>query len=53
MTTSEDGVPGEARDRLERIMIEIVGIASRPEIGPDARTELMQLADQISLLLEG
>lgn len=53
MSTSEDGVPGEARERLEWIMIGLVGIASRPKIGPDARSELTQLADQICLLLEG
>jgi len=51
MSTSGIGLPVEARERLERIVIELVGIAARPEIGPGQRNELMQLADQISLLL--
>jgi hypothetical protein len=52
MSTSGNGVPVEACERLERIVIELAGIAARPEIGPDLRNELMQLAHQISLLLE-
>lgn len=52
MSTSENGLPVEARDRLERIMIELVGIAARPGIDPVLREELMRLADQISSVLE-
>ena len=52
MSTSGNSVPVEARDRLERIMIELVGIAARPEIEPALREELMRLADQISSVLE-
>lgn len=52
MSTSENGLPVDARDRLERIMIELVGIAARPGIDPALREELMRLADQISSVLE-
>jgi len=52
MSTSENGLPVEARDRLERIMIELVGVATRLGIDPALREELMRLADQISSVLE-
>jgi len=52
MSTSENGLPVGARDRLERIMIELVGVAARREIDPALREELMRLADQISSVLE-
>ena len=42
----------EARERLERIVVELVGIATRREIDPSLRDELMRLAAQISSLLE-
>lgn len=52
MSPSGDGVPVEARERLERIVIELVGIAARPEVDPAVREELMRLAAQISSVLE-
>ena len=52
MGTGGNGLPVAARERLERIVIQIVGIAAQPGIDADLRNELMQLADQISLLLE-
>ena len=53
MTSDGDGLPVEARERLERIVIELVGIATRREIDPSLRDELIRLAAQISSLLEG
>ena len=53
MTSDGNGLPVEARERLERIVIELVGIATRREIDPSLRDELIRLAAQISSLLEG
>ena len=52
MSTSENGLSDTARERLERIVIELVAIAARPELDPDIRNELTELANQLSLLLE-
>lgn len=52
MSTSRNGLPVEARERLERIVIELAVITARPQIDPDLRNELMTLADQISSMLE-
>lgn len=52
MTSDANGLPVEARERLERIVIELVGIATGPEIEPSLRDELLRLAAQISSLLE-
>jgi hypothetical protein len=52
MTTSGNGVPVEVREQLERIVIQLLAIAARPETGPDLRNELMEMADQISSVLE-
>jgi hypothetical protein len=52
MTSDGNGLPVEARERLERIVIELVGIATRREIDPSLRDELMRLAAKISSLLE-
>jgi hypothetical protein len=52
MTTIRNGLPVEARESLERVMIELVGIAARPEPDPAVREDLMRLADQISVVLE-
>ena len=52
MTSDGNGLRVEARERLERIVIELVGIATRPEIDPWLRDELLRLAAQISSLLE-
>jgi hypothetical protein len=52
MSSSGNGLPVETRERLERLVIEIVGIAARPEIGHVLREELMQLAAQTSSALE-
>jgi hypothetical protein len=52
MSTSGTGLPDEVRERLERIVIELVGIATGPEIDPSVRAELLRLAAQISSLLE-
>jgi hypothetical protein len=53
MTSDANGLPVEARERLERIVIELVGIATGSEIDPSLRDELLRLAAQISALLEG
>ena len=52
MTSSGKGVPVEVREQLERIVIQLLAIAARPEIDPDLRNELMEMADQISSVLE-
>lgn len=52
MITSENSLAVEARERLERIVIELVGMAARPQIDPAIREELMRLAAQISSVLE-
>lgn len=52
MGTSGTGLPDEVRERLERIVIELVGVASRPELDPALREELMRLAADISSVLE-
>ena len=52
MSTSRNGVPVEAREQLERMVIQLLAIAARPEIDPDLRDELMEMADQISSVLE-
>lgn len=52
MTSDGSGLPVEARERLERIVIELVGIATRRAIDPSLRDELMRLAAQISSLIE-
>jgi len=44
-----DGLTHEARERLERILIEIVTIASG--CGGTTQRKLMQLADQVSTIL--
>jgi hypothetical protein len=53
MSKSGNDLPVDARERLERIVIELVGIAARPEIDHALREELlMRLAAQISSVLE-
>lgn len=52
MRASGTGVPDEVREHLERIVIELVGIASRPELDPALLEELMGLAQDISSVLE-
>ena len=52
MSNSGNGLPVETRDRLERIVIELVGIAARSEISPALREELMRLAAHTSSTLE-
>jgi hypothetical protein len=52
MTKNRNGVPLDARERLERILIELAGIAARPEIDPALRAELMRLAAEVSSVLE-
>ena len=52
MNISGDGLSVTARERLERMVIELVAIAARPEVDPDIRNELTALANQLSLLLE-
>jgi hypothetical protein len=53
MSNSDNGLPLETRERLERIVIELVGIAARPEIDHALREELlMRLAAQIVSVLE-
>ena len=52
MSNSGNGLPVETRDRLERIVIELVGIAARRDIDRDLRDELMRLADQLSSVAE-
>ena len=52
MGTSGNGLSVTVRERLERIVIKLVAMAARPEIDPDLRSELMELADQISSALE-
>ena len=53
MSNSGNGLPVETRDRLERIVIELVGIAARPEIDHAVREELlMRFAAQIFSVLE-
>lgn len=52
MSNSGNGLPVETRDRLERIVIELVGIAARPEIDPALREGLMRLAAHTSSTLE-
>lgn len=41
-----------ARERLERIVVQLVGIADRPAIDPAVRGGLMRLAAQISASIE-
>jgi hypothetical protein len=45
-------LPSNIRERLERIVVEIVGIASECEDYPANQYKLMQLADQISTMLD-
>jgi len=45
-------LPVEARERLERTVRELAAVAAGPEIDPDTRRRLIELADQLSLLLE-
>lgn len=52
MSNSGNGLPAETRDGLERIVIELVGIAARPEIDPALREGLMRLAAHTSSTLE-
>jgi hypothetical protein len=52
MSTSGPDLPDDVRERLERIVIELVGIAARPELDPALRQELMGLAAEISSALE-
>jgi len=52
MSNSGNGLPVETRERLERIMIELVGIAARPEIDHALREELMRLAAHVSSVIE-
>jgi hypothetical protein len=52
MTSDANSLPVEARERLERIVIELVGIATGPDIDPSRGDELLRLAAQISSLLE-
>jgi hypothetical protein len=47
-----NGLTGEMRERLERIVIQLLEIAARRETDPALRDELMRLADQISALIE-
>lgn len=46
-----DGLTAEARERLERIVIQILEIASKCERNEAMQHELMQVADQISKIL--
>jgi hypothetical protein len=46
------GLTPEVRERLERIVVEIIGIASECENGSATQQKLMQLADQISTILD-
>jgi hypothetical protein len=52
MTPRGSGLAADARERLERIVIELVGIAARRDIDRDLRDELMRLADQLSSVAE-
>ena len=52
MSRHDNDLPLEARERMERIVIELVGIAARPEISPALREELMRLAAQTCSMLE-
>ncbi len=47
---ASDDLTPEARERLERIAIEIIGIASK--CGRNTQQKLRQLADQISEILD-
>jgi len=52
MSRHDNDLPLEARERMERIVIELVGIAARPEISPALREELMRLATRTCSMLE-
>ncbi len=42
----------DIRERLERIVIDILDMASRIDLDPALRNELMHVADRISQLLD-
>jgi chorismate mutase len=52
MSKHDNDLPLEARERMERIVTELVGIAARAEISPALREELMRLAAQTCSMLE-
>ena len=52
MSKYDNDRPLGSRERMERIVIELVGIAARPEISPALREELMRLAAQTCSMLE-
>jgi hypothetical protein len=52
MCTSGNDLSVTVRERLERIVIRLVAMAARPQLDPDMRNELLELANQLSLLLE-
>jgi hypothetical protein len=50
--SGRNGLTAEMRERLERIVIQLLEIATRREIDPALQDELMRLANQISALIE-
>jgi DNA-binding TFAR19-related protein (PDSD5 family) len=47
-----NGLTPQARERLERIAVEIIAIASECENDRATQQKLMQVADQISAILD-
>lgn len=46
------GLTAEIRERLERIVIQLLEIGAKRELDPALQDELMRLADQITAVIE-
>jgi hypothetical protein len=52
MSNHRNGLTAEMRERLERIVIELLAIAARREDDPALQHELMKVADKISAIID-